>query len=155
MVILLVFMVFVVYIVGMTQAHIPNKPEIQASKAMLEVLPHSKTIEVQIGGKQFALPEGLRAQLEQLLSYTANGKASLVTAFGDELSSAEAAEYLRVSRQFLVNEADAGRIAYRKVGTHRRFALADVLAYHAMTEQESLEARQALADQAQALGWDD
>jgi excisionase family DNA binding protein len=151
----MVFMVFVVYIVCMTLAHIPKKPEIKVSKAILEVLPQAESIAVQIGGQQFFLPNGLRNQLEQLLLHTANGKASLVTAFAEELSSAQAAEYLRVSRQFLVNEADAGRIAFRKVGTHRRFALKDVLAYHAMTEQESLDARQALSDQAQALGWDD
>ena len=55
----------------------------------------------------------------------------------------------------MVNEADAGRIAFRKIGTHRRLAFSDVLEYQTRLQHESLEARQALADQAQELGLDD
>lgn len=149
------FVVFVVYIVDMSLAHVPKTPEIQVSQAILAALPNAKTLDVQIGDKTYQLPEGLRGLLEQLLTQTAKGQASQVSVLEQELSSSEAAEFLRVSRQFLVNEADAGRIAYRKVGTHRRFSLQAVLAYQAMTNQESLEARQALVDQAQELGWDD
>lgn len=144
-----------VYIVMMSLAHVPQKTEMEASQAILTALPSAKTIELQLAGQRFALPDGLRGLFERLLTQTASGKASQVSVLEHELSSSEAAELLRVSRQFLVNEAEAGRIAYRKVGTHRRFALEAVLKYQAMTEQESLEARQALADQAQALGWDD
>ena len=151
----MVLVAFVVYNRGMTLAYLPNKPDIQESKAILAALPTAQTIQVEIAGQRYALPQSLLEQFEQLLQFTANGQISVITAYNNEMSSQEVADYLRVSRQFLVNEAEAGRIAYRKVGTHRRFALADVLSYKAMTEQESLEARQALADQAQALGWDD
>lgn len=148
-------MVFMVYDVLMNQglAHIPKQPDIQSAQAILTALPNAEMI--QIAGQQYTLPQGIREQLMELLTLNAEGKASAITALNTELSSQEAADYLRVSRQFLVNEADAGRIAYRKIGTHRRFALPDVLAYQRMTEQESLEARQALVDQAQELGWDD
>ena len=144
-----------VYNSTMTIAYMPEKPDIQRSKAILAALPKAQTIQVEIAGQQYTLPQSLHQQFEQLLQFTANGQASVITAHNNEMSSQEVADYLRVSRQFLVNEADAGRIAFRKIGTHRRFALADVLTYQTLTRQESLEAQQALADQAQTLGWDD
>ncbi len=139
----------------MNNTLIPTVPDIQTSQAMIKDLPHAKSIRLEIGEQKYTLPQGIREQLEQLLTNTANGKVSTINTINQELSSQEAAEMLRVSRQFLVNEADIGRIAYRKIGTHRRFHLQAVLAYQAMTNQESLEARQALVDQAQELGWDD
>ena len=146
-------MVFVVYIVDMSLAHVPEIPEIQVSQAILAALPNAKTLDVQIGDKTYQLPEGLRGLLEQLLTQTAKGQASQVSVLEQELSSSEAAEFLRVSRQFLVNEADAGRIAYRKVGTHRRVRLEDALQYKEAQRKKSLEIMAELSKEAQELGY--
>ena len=139
----------------MTQPHIPTAPEIHKAKHMLQALePNAKEVIVQLNGQNFTLPKGLVSVFRELLVNTANGEAITITPMNTDLTSQEAAAYLRVSRQFLVNEADAGRIRFHKIGTHRRFAFGDVLEYQRLTQQESLEARQALADEAQALGLD-
>ena len=141
----------------MTQlTHIPSKPDISEAKHILQALqPDTREINVQLGGQDFTLPTGLVAMFREILNHAANGEAMTIIPVNADLTSQQAAEYLRLSRQFLVNEADAGRIAYRKIGTHRRFAFSDVLEYQSRLQHESLTARQALADQAQELGLDD
>lgn len=54
-----------------------------------------------------------------------------------ELSTAEAAELLGVSRPHLINNLlEGGQLPYRMVDTHRRLALADVLRYQAKRERQ-------------------
>ena len=128
------------------------------AKRLHNLLEHSNQLEVRAitaDGHSITLPASLTALLTQILEQTANGQA-IATLSGDtELTSQETADLLHVSRQHVVNEAEAGRLPFFKVGTHRRFRLEQVLEYQRTMNQTSLEARQALADQAQLLGLDD
>jgi excisionase family DNA binding protein len=138
------------------QTHIPTMPDIVEAKEILQALrPDSQSITMELSGQEFTLPQGLSAMLRDILTNTAKGQAITILPYNTEFSSQEAADYLHVSRQFLVNEADAGRIQYRRIGSHRRFAFEEILKYQHLTELESLAARQALTDQAQELGLDD
>jgi excisionase family DNA binding protein len=142
-------------VASITAAHIPSQADINEAQYILEALiPGGTEVEVQLGEQQFTLPDGLALMLREILVNAASGKAMTIIPTNAELTSQEVAEYLQVSRQFLVNEADAGRIKFRKVGTHRRFAFSDVLEYERFTQRESQAARQALADQAQELELD-
>jgi excisionase family DNA binding protein len=69
-----------------------------------------------------------------------------------ELTTVEAANFLNVSRPFVIKEMEAGRLPHRKVGSHRRIALEDLLAYTQNMRAQQASALERLADNARELG---
>jgi excisionase family DNA binding protein len=67
------------------------------------------------------------------------------------LSTQEAANILNVSRPFIVKQLEAKKIDYVKVGRHRRITFEKLMEYQNSMQQESENALQELADQAQKL----
>lgn len=80
-------------------------------------------------GKPQVLPGNLDSFLLKLLADVLNGGSVTILQRDTTLTTVEAAKFLGVSRQFLVQEIDKGRIPHHKVGTHRRLYVRDVLAY--------------------------
>lgn len=71
-----------------------------------------------------------------------------------EFTTVEAANFLNVSRPFVIKEIEAGRLKHRMVGTHRRIALEDLVAYVRQMRKKQEAALDRLAANAQELGLD-
>lgn len=99
----------------------------------------------------FVLPKTALEMLGHILSEMAQGNEVAVTTLDKELTTQQAADILNVSRPFVVKLLKNKKLRYRKIGSHRRLQLRDVLLYKNKMQQESEEAMQALADQAQEL----
>ena len=66
----------------------------------------------------------------------------------------EAAAFLHVSRLFVIKESVAGQLPHRMLGTHRRIAFADLLAYATEMRQKQVAALERMAANARELGLD-
>ncbi|MGH8571699.1 MAG: helix-turn-helix domain-containing protein, partial [Gammaproteobacteria bacterium] len=90
----------------------------------------------------------------EILGHLANGNAVTIVPVHAELTTQQAADYLNVSRPYLIGLLEAGKIDYHKVGTHRRIKFADLIKYK---ENDYASRRADLAEltaEAQRLGLD-
>ena len=69
-----------------------------------------------------------------------------------ELTTAKAANFLNVSRPFVIKEIQSGRLPHRKVGSHRRIAFDDLIAYARKMREQQASALERMADNARELG---
>lgn len=69
-----------------------------------------------------------------------------------ELTTQQAADFLNVSRPFLVGLLDQGLIDHRKVGSHRRVRYGDLLAYETKSKKDGRAAIEAMIEEARRLG---
>jgi len=96
------------------------------------------------------LPAKVVQLLQNILVQMAEGKAVTIIPTHAELTTQQAADILNVSRPFFVRLIERGDIAFRKVGTHRRVLLSDVMAYKERTDtarEQSLDALTALSQE--------
>ena len=100
---------------------------------------------------RFMLPNGATVQfpktavdgLIEMLEAVAEGDTATVVRTQREVSTQQAATVLNVSRPTVVKLIDDGVLASRKVGSHRRIPLADLLAYR----DDMVARRRAVLDQ--------
>ncbi len=80
-------------------------------------------------GESRPLPDSIYAFLVELIGALQQGKCVYILQNQARLTTAEAANMIGASRQFLVNLLEAGEIPYHKVGTHRRIYVQDLMKY--------------------------
>lgn len=90
-----------------------------------------------------SLPESVFYALERVAEVLARGDAITIVPVSKQLTTQQAADLLKVSRQYLVRLLDEGRLSFTKTGKHRRLRIEDVLAFR---EKRDAERRAALRD---------
>jgi len=88
------------------------------------------------------LPSSIYQVIKQIVPLLKRGDAVALVPYHQELTTQEAADFLNMSRQFLVNLLERGEIPFAKVGTHRRICFHDLLDYK---ERRRGERRRSLA----------
>ena len=80
-------------------------------------------------GHRIEIPGDLVEALLLIVQQLHTGNGVSIAALRAEVTTAEAADLLNVSRPFVIKLLETGEIPFRKVGTHRRVRLVDVLEY--------------------------
>jgi excisionase family DNA binding protein len=106
-------------------------------------------------GEHLELPHSVYRVLERVVHEMKQGKSIAVMPLHEELSTQEAAELLNVSRPFLVSLLEEKKIPFKKVGSHRRVRLDDLLVYKENRDNERLQALDEMAREAQEEGFYD
>jgi len=104
------------------------------------------------GTHQIRLPDSLYRLLTKIVQDLADGKAVSLTPAAQEMTTQKAADFLGVSRQFLVRLLDDGKIAFHRVGTHRRVQLQDLITFRKQRDLRRHDAIARLAHEAVSDG---
>ena len=130
-----------------------------AQRCIMASLDHSRAAVITLTtdtGKHptVELPPSALKLIGQLLGAMSEGRPIVLMPTEQELTTVEAANLLNVSRPFVIKEMDSGRLPHRKVGSHRRIALEDVLAYAQKMRTTQASALDRMAENAHELGLD-
>ena len=128
-----------------------------AERMIMACLDHSRaatiTIESDDGSSpSVQVPPQILRVLGQTLGLMARHQPIMLVPEKQELSTVEAANFLNVSRPFVIKEIKAGRLIHRMVGTHRRIRFADLIDYAKAIRAKQQEALDKKADNARELG---
>lgn len=118
-----------------------------------ESLAAGRPIKLRLGDDQeIALPVTTIELIREALTLERDGKGFLLLEEGSEVSPEKAAEMLRISRPTLLKKLDNREIPFHYVGSHRRIAVADVLAYRNKQKERAQAALQQMRDEADEMG---
>jgi len=105
----------------------------------------NESLEVKIANSESSikLPCAAVALLMEILNAMAAGQGVTIMPENAELTTVQAAEVLNVSRPFLIKLLEENKIPYRKVGSHRRILMGDIMRYKA----QNIRQREAVLEQ--------
>jgi excisionase family DNA binding protein len=122
-----------------------------SSRILAKLKPETElTVQLE-NGQSLVLPKAATRLLAFILSEMAQGNAVTLIPVHAELTTQEAADYLGVSRPFLIGMLEAKTLPFYKVGTQRRIRFTDLKGFKENRNRDREAAMQALADQAQEL----
>lgn len=129
----------------------------ESSRRLAKLLARKRTAPIKVriepdNGEEIAIPVSAFRLLNDILAQMGQGNAVTLVPVHAELTTGQAADVLGVSRPFLVEQLDKGLIPHRKVGTHRRILLKDLMAYKKQMDQNRLQAIAELSVLDQELG---
>ena len=104
------------------------------------------------GDDTLVVPRLAAVMLAQILGLLASGQGVTVTPSNAMLTTQQAADFLNVSRPYLIKLLEAGEIPFEMVGTHRRVAFGELMEYKRRDDQERRRAADELTELGQELG---
>lgn len=145
---------------GQNVYHLPSQEEVeQANTSSRTLSKYTDVDRVQLSLRgcdgetdDLVLPGHVLQILLDVLSEMSKGNAVSVVPYHHELTTQEAANLLNVSRPYLVSLLEKGDVPFRKVGTHRRVLLTDLMAYRDHINKERQHALDTLTAMSQEEG---
>lgn len=108
-------------------------------------------IKIQETGEFITIPKKALILLSAIIQNMAEGKTISIVPSNSEVSTQQAADMLNVSRPHLVKLLDTKKIPFKKVGSHRRILLKDIMEYKDQLTKQREAQLDFLSNQAQDL----
>jgi excisionase family DNA binding protein len=121
------------------------------SKKLRTVSTPGVKIKIQETGEFITIPKKALSLLITILSNMSEGKSITIIPTDSEVSTQQAADMLNVSRPHLVKLLENNTIPFKKVGSHRRILLRDLITYEKSLQRNREEKLKFLSEQAQDL----
>ncbi len=133
---------------------LPDAAEIETARTAVSQMAGDGRFELvdRASGEKIVLPETAMALIRRVLMDFAEGRAVTLIPIDAEISPRQAADVLNVSRPYVVKLMDEGELDHRRVGSHRRLLLEDVLAYRERMRVKRDTAMDELARLSQEMG---
>lgn len=103
------------------------------------------------GEIEFSLTPLVVDLIFRTLVHIAKGNAVTIVPFHAELTTQQAADFLNISRPYLIQLLEKEKIPFRKVGRHRRILFEDLVKYKERSKAKGRSIRAQLTDEAQDL----
>lgn len=125
----------------------------ESSRQIAALIGRGKTAQIRIidGKEDITVPVSAMRMLVNILAHMAEGEAMTLIPQDAELSTQQAADFLNVSRPFFIKLLEEGKLAFHKVGSHRRVYFRDLVTFKEQSMGERRKALDELAAQAQEL----
>lgn len=128
---------------------------VQDFQAVYQRIKSSQTNKVKIKVQEteefITIPKQALTILSAIIENMAEGKSISIVPSKSELSTQQVADMLNVSRPHIVKLLEAKKIPFKKVGSHRRILLKDVMEYKGQLAKERESQLEFLSNQAQNL----
>ena len=133
---------------------IPPEQEAQSIKELERILTDegSKAKLILANGEQIPIPESVYQALCKVVHQMALGQAIAVVPEERELTTQQAANFLNVSRPYLIKLLEQGEIPYIMVGTHRRVPFEELMKYKQQRDTKRREFLQQLVEITEEAG---
>ncbi|UKO98078.1 helix-turn-helix domain-containing protein [Nostoc sp. UHCC 0870] len=116
-----------------------------------EVGSHLKLIGA--NGEEIIIPDAVCQVLHEVVHAIASEQAISIVPQKKELTTQQAADFLNVSRPYLIKLLEQGDIPYIKVGTHRRVRFDDLMKYKQERDTKRRQLLDELIAESQELGF--
>lgn len=113
----------------------------------------SERLRVVIDDETIEVPVSALKLFAEILSQMALGRAVQITPHTAELTTQQAADFLNVSRPFLIKQLESGVLPFHKVGSHRRIKFQDVVSYGERMRADQRAAIDEMLSSSSDNGW--
>lgn len=138
---------------------LPSREEIDLARVsaaaltkLLQDLPDKDRANIKMGNEDLIVPRQAIELLRDILAGMSAGKTINIVPMASELTTQQAADFLNVSRPYLIGLLEQGEINYTLVGSHRRIRFDDLLAYREKMVNNSKAAMDELMKLSRELG---
>lgn len=142
-----------------TEPQLPSAAETELARTSSRTLAaivgpaRAERLRLVVDDETIEVPVSAMKLFAEVLSQMGLGRAVQIVPHNAELTTQQAADFLNVSRPFLIKRLEAGELPFHMTGSHRRIFFQDVLVYREQLHRSQKSATDELLEVSAHQGW--